>query len=368
MNIPLNDLKAQYSAIRLEVDRAVARVIDNTSFILGKEVAAFEEAFADYCQARYAVGVSSGTSALMLALVAAGIGPGDEVITTPFTFIATAEPIWMLGARPVFVDILPEYYTLDPQKIEGAITERTRAIMPVHLYGQPADMDPLNAIAAQHGLNVIEDAAQAHGAEYRGRRVGNLGTLACFSFYPGKNLGAYGDAGAVVTNDESLAEKVRMLRNHGRTTKYEHEIMAYGERIDALQAAILAAKLPHLEEWTERRRAIAARYTELLIDAGMTLPTELPDVRAVYHLYVIRTPHRDGLLAHLKERGIGAGVHYPVALHQQPAMSYLGRRAGDFPEAESASREVLSLPLYPEMTGEQVQYVADAVRSFRPGA
>jgi dTDP-4-amino-4,6-dideoxygalactose transaminase len=368
MKIPLVDLKAQYSAIHSDVDAAIARVIGNTSFIMGKEVSSFEEEFSGMCQARYCVGVSSGTSALMLALAAAGVGPGDEVITTPFTFIATAESIWQVGARPVFVDIDPLHYNIDPAGIEAAITERTRAIMPVHLYGQPADMAPITAIARKHGLTVIEDAAQAHLAEYRDRRVGTLGTMACFSFYPGKNLGAYGDAGAVITDDEALAGRVQMLRNHGRTTKYEHDIMAYGERIDALQAAILAAKLPHLEDWTERRRAHAARYNELLAGSSVTRPAELPDVRAVYHLYVVRTPQRDALLAHLKEREVGAGVHYPLALHMQPAMAYLGYRPGDFPQAEAASQEVLSLPLYPEMTAEQLEYVADAVLSFQPDA
>ena len=260
------------------------------------------------------------------------------------------------------------HYNIDPAGIEAAITERTKAIMPVHLYGQPANMDPIVAIAQRHGLTVVEDAAQAHLAEYKGQRTGTLGTMACFSFYPGKNLGAYGDAGAVVTDDEALAAKVQMLRNHGRTTKYEHELMAYGERIDALQAAILAAKLPYLEGWTESRRSHAATYNRLLADGPVALPQELDGVSAVYHLYVVRTPHRDALLAHLKERDIGAGIHYPIPLHLQPAMAYLGHSKGDFPEAEAASQEVLSLPLYPEMTTEQLEYVADAVLNFQPDA
>jgi len=367
MKIPLVDLKAQYQTIGPEIDKAISRVVSNTSFILGNEVSTFEESFASFCRARHCVGTSSGTSALMLALLAAGVGPDDEVITTPFTFIATVEPIWMAGARPVFVDIEATHYNIDPNQVEAAITERTKAIVPVHLYGQPADMDPIDAIAKRHNLTVIEDAAQAHGAAYHDRRTGNLGAMACFSFYPGKNLGAYGDAGAVVTNDKALAEKIRMLRNHGRKTKYEHEMMAYGERIDALQAAILGAKLPYLEDWTARRRAHAAKYNALLADSGLTLPLELPDVRAVYHLYVVRAPYREELLAHLKERDVGAGVHYPIPLHMQPALSYLDYREGDFPAAEAASDEVLSLPLYPEMTDEQLNYVVDAVLDFAPG-
>lgn len=366
MNIPLVDLKAQYRAIQPDIDRAIERVITHAGFILGREVAQFEEAFASYCRAAHCVGTSSGTSALHLALRAAGIGPGDEVITTPFTFIATVEAIWMAGAKPVFADIDLRTYNLDPTQIEAVITEKTKAILPVHLYGQPADMDPLLAIAERYNLAVIEDAAQAHGAEYRGRRAGTLGQAACFSFYPGKNLGAYGDAGAVVTNDAELAERVRMLRDHGRLSKYEHQLLGFGERLDALQAAILGAKLPYLEDWIERRRALAARYNELLADSGLVLPHELPDRRAVYHLYVVRSAHRDALLEHLKARGIGAGIHYPIPLHLQPSLCYLGYRAGDFPQAEQASREVLSLPLYPEMTDEQVRYVAQAILSFKP--
>lgn len=366
MAIPLVDLKAQYRSIQSDIDAAIRRVVENTSFILGKEVEAFERAFAQYCGADYCIGVSSGTAALHLALRAAGIGPGDEVITSPFTFVATAEAIWMAGARPVFVDIHPRYYAINPERIERAITSRTKAIMPVHLYGQPADMEPIMDIARRHTLVVIEDAAQAHGAEYRGRRTGTLGDIAGFSFYPGKNLGAYGDAGAVVTNNPELAERVRMLRDHGRRTKYEHEVLGYGERLDALQAAILAAKLPHLESWTERRRALSRQYNALLADAPVELPEEMPGTRMVYHIYTIRSPHRDALLKHLNSRGIGAGVHYPIPLHLQPSLRYLGYQPGDFPEAEKASREVLSLPLYPEMTDEQQHAVVEAIRQFVP--
>jgi len=366
MAISLVDLKAQYRSIQSDIDAAIRRVVENTSFILGKEVQAFEQAFAQYCGADHCIGVSSGTAALHLALRAAGIGPGDEVITSPFTFVATAEAIWMAGARPVFVDIHPRYYCIHPDLIERAITPRTKAIMPVHLYGQPADMGPIMDIARRHQLLVIEDAAQAHGAEYHGRRTGTLGDIAGFSFYPGKNLGAYGDAGAVVTNNAELAERVRMLRDHGRRSKYEHEILGYGERLDALQAAILAAKLPHLEAWTERRRALAHRYHQLLAGVPVELPEEMPGTRMVYHIYAIRTSHRDALLQHLNAQGIGAGIHYPIPLHLQPSLRYLGYQPGDFPEAERASQEVLSLPLYPEMTDEQQDMIVEAIRQFFP--
>jgi dTDP-4-amino-4,6-dideoxygalactose transaminase len=364
MNVPLVDLKAQYKTIKPQIDAAIQRIVDGTSFILGKEVTSFEEAFAAYCGVRHCIGVGSGTAAIHLALLAAGVGPGDEVITTPFTFIATAGPIWMVGAKPVFVDIDLLSYAMDPDRVEAAITARTRAIMPVHLYGHPADMDPILDIADRHGLTVIEDAAQAHGAEYRGRRVGTMGRLACFSFYPGKNLGAYGDAGAVVTDDAALAQHVTMLRDHGRRSKYEHEFMGYGERLDAMQAAILAAKLPYLEEWTERRRQAAARYNALLAGADVVLPHEAEHVRAVYHIYALRTRRRDALLKHLNGLDIGAGIHYPIALHRQPALAYLGLPRGSFPAAATAAAEELSLPLYPEITEEQLTYVAGAVTGF----
>jgi dTDP-4-amino-4,6-dideoxygalactose transaminase len=364
MRVPLVDLQEQYLLIKNEIDEAIERVISETAFILGEEVSAFEEGYARYCNAEYCVGVASGTAALHLALLACGVGPGDEVITTPFTFIATAEAIVYCGAKPVFVDIDPATYNIDPQKIEAAITERTKAIMPVHLFGQPADMDPILAVARRHGLTVIEDAAQAHGAEYRGKRVGTLGRVAGFSFYPGKNLGAYGDAGAVVTDDAAIAQRVHLLRDHGRESKYEHLEIGYGERLDALQAAILRAKLPHLEDWTEAKRRHAYRYNELLADCRVTVPQELPGVRHVYHQYVIRVPARDELLEALKRKGIGAGVHYPLALHQQPALRYLGYQEGDFPAAEQASREVLSLPIFPELTPEQQEWVVASIQAF----
>jgi dTDP-4-amino-4,6-dideoxygalactose transaminase len=362
MHIPLVDLKAQYDAIKFEIDSAIQRVVENTSFILGREVADFEREFARHVGAEGAVGVASGTAALHLAFRACGIGPGDEVITTAHTFIASSEAISQTGARPVFVDIDPRTYNLDPARVREAVNERTKAILPVHLYGQPAALGPLLEIAERHNLRLIEDAAQAHGAEYQERRCGSIGHLACFSFYPGKNLGAYGDAGAVTSNDAELLDKVRKLRDHGRTTKYEHDEIGFGERIDALQAAILAAKLPHLEDWTEARRAHARLYDELLAGCDVVTPFESPEVRHVYHLYVIRARRRDELLARLKERGIGAGIHYPLPLHRQPA--YLKQGYGDLslPVTEQVAAEVLSLPMYPELTREQIEYVAEAVR------
>jgi dTDP-4-amino-4,6-dideoxygalactose transaminase len=364
MQIPLVDLRAQYDHIRPQIDAAVQRVLDNTSFILGKEVADFEEAFAAYVDAQYAVGVASGTAALLLALQASEVGPGDEVITTAHTFFATAEAISQAGARPVFVDIDRSTYNIDPSLVEEAITPRTKAILPVHLYGQPADMGALQEIAERHGLWVIEDAAQAHGAECNGQRCGSIGDLACFSFYPGKNLGAYGDAGMVTGNDEELLARVRRLRNHGRQAKYEHQEVGWGERLDALQAAILNVKLSHLEDWTIARRDHAERYTELLSDCEIVMPYEVPDVRHVYHLYVIRTPRRDEMRAHLRTRGIGAGIHYPIPLHRQPAYLQKGYQDVSLPVTEQVADEVLSLPMYAELTEGQIMYVVEAVKEF----
>lgn len=360
MKIRLVDLQAQHQTIAAEINAAIQNVIHNTSFIMGPEVKAFEADFAAYCQAEYAVGLASGTAALHLALRACNIGPGHEVITTPHTFIATSEAITHAGARPVFVDIDPQTYNLDPTKIEAAITERTKAIIPVHLYGQPADMDPILEIARKHSLRVIEDAAQAHGAEYKGRRVGTLGDAACFSFFPGKNLGAFGDAGAVVTNNTAIAEQVRLLRNHGRHQKYEHVVEGYGERLDTLQAAILQAKLPYLEQWTEARRSLADHYCRRLANhPQITLPFVPQGVRHVYHLFVICVSVRDQILASLREDGIEAGIHYPIPLHLQPAYRYLELTAGSFPVAEAYASKVLSLPLYPEMSTEQVDWVVE---------
>ncbi len=365
MTIPLVDLKAQYLSIQSEIDEAIQRVINNTSFIMGDEVAQFEEAFAQYCGARYAVGVSSGTGALFLALLAHGIGPGDEVITTPFTFFATGEAISQVGARPVFVDIDPVTYNIDPNLIEGAITPYTKAIMPVHLYGQPADMDAINAIAEKHGLIVIEDAAQAHGSRYNGQRAGSLGHSACFSFYPSKNLGCYGDGGAVVTDDPHIAERVAKLRNHGRVTKYKHDELGYGHRLDGIQAAILRAKLPHLDDWNAARRDRAQRYDQLLADLPVTTPRHLPQTEPVYHCYTILLDDafdRDAVVQHLKDHGIGVGIHYPIPLHLQPAYRFLELEPGSFPVSEHMARHVLSLPIYAELTDEQQDEVIDTLR------
>jgi dTDP-4-amino-4,6-dideoxygalactose transaminase len=364
IHVPGVDLAAQYAQIRGDIDAAIQRVLDRTSFILGSEVETFESDYAAYVGAKGAVGLSSGTAALELALRALGVGDGDEVITTAHTFIATAEAISNIGARPVFADIDPETYNVDPNHVETLITDRTRAIVPVHLYGQPADLDALMEIASRRGIFVIEDAAQAHGAEIGGRRCGSIGHLACFSFYPGKNLGAYGDAGAVTGNDPDLLAHIRLLRDHGRTTKYEHVEIGFAERIDALQAAILAAKLPHLEGWTEARRAHARRYDEKLAGSAVTTPREAPGVRHVYHWYVVRSRDRDRLLSHLKERGIGAGIHYPIPLHRQPAYMALGYGDVSLPHTERAAAEVLSLPIYPELTAEQLDWVVASVREF----
>ena len=360
--IPLVDLKAQYDSIRDEIDEAIQRVLDNTSFIGGSEVTSFEEAFADYCGAKFAIGVSSGTEALRLALIACGVGEGDEVITSPSTFIATVEAIAGVGAKPVFVDVAEETNNIDPALVEAAITPRTRAIIPVHLYGYPVDMDPILDIARKHGLKVVEDAAQAHGAEYKGTRIGGFGDVACFSFYPGKNLGAYGDAGGVVTNDEAIAEEVHLLRDHGRSDKYEHRVLGFNSRLDSLQAAILKVKLAHMDKWTQQRRAAAAIYGELLQDSVVRLPVEQPGFKPVYHLYVVRTPRRDEIAAELKAAGVASGVHYPIPLHLQPALQHMGHSEGDFPNCEQNSRECLSLPMYPELTEEQAQFVAQQVK------
>ncbi len=364
MPVPLVDLKAQYAAIKPDIDAAMQRVVNNTSFILGKEVAEFENNFAAFSHAQYCVGTDSGTAALHLALLILGVKAGDEVITTTHTFIATAEVISLIGAKPVLVDIDPRTYNIDPNQIEAAITPRTRAIIPVHLYGQPAEMDAILAIARKHNLRVIEDAAQAHGAEYRGKRVGSMGDVACFSFYPGKNLGAYGDAGALVTNDAALADHARMLRDHGRSAKYAHKLVGYGYRLDALQAAILGAKLPHLDAWNARRRELADYYTELLTNTDIVTPYVPPHVKPVYHIYCIRSKNRDGLQKHLKARGIETGIHYPIPLHLQPVYQNLGYHAGDFPHAEKAASEILSLPMYPELTNAQAQQIVDALKDF----
>ncbi len=359
--IPLVDLKAQYDTIKGEIDTAIARVVNNTSFIGGKEVTDFEAAFATFQGTKRSVGVGSGTAAIFLALLAMGVGPGDEVITTAHTFIASAEPIESLGAKTVLVDIDPVTFNMDPAKLEAAITPRTKVILPVHLYGQLAPMDAIMEIARKHHVRVLEDAAQAHGAELDGKRAGAWGEAACFSFYPGKNLGAYGDAGGVCTNDDVLADKIAKLRDHGRTTKYEHDEIGYGERLDALQAAILGAKLPHLQAWNDARRHHAAYYNQAL--AGITsieTPREMEGARHIYHIYCIRVQgNRDAILAELNGRGIGAGIHYPVPLHLQTAFADHGWKRGDFPETERAAESIISLPIYPEMTIDQLNQITE---------
>lgn len=360
--VPLVDLQAQYAQIGPEIDAAIQRVIDSSGFILGPEVETFEEAFAAYCGAAHCVGVASGTSALELTLRAYGVGAGDEVITVAHTFIATAEAISAVGARPVFVDIEPATYTMDVEALSQAISPRTRAVIPVHIYGHPADMSGIVEAARSSGIPVIEDAAQAHGATWDGVRAGALGDAACFSFYPGKNLGAYGDAGAVVTDSQDVAARIRSLRNHGRRSKYLHDEVGFGLRMDAIQAAILRAKLPHLDEWIAARGTVAQCYTERLRDTELALPQVSKRAGHAWHLYVVRTSERDTFLSELRRLGIGAGVHYPVPLHLQPAYENLGYVQGSLPVTEAVADSCLSLPIYPEITEEQINRVVESVR------
>lgn len=365
MQVPFIDLKLQYRTIADEISAAITPVLTNADFILGKELDLFEQEFAAYCGVRCAVGVDSGLSALELCLRALDIGPGHEVITASHTFIATVSAISFAGARPVLVDINPDTYTLDHRQLEAAVTTRTKAIIPVHLYGQPADMNEIVRVAVKYGLHVVEDACQSHGAIYHGRRVGGLGTAACFSFYPGKNLGAYGDGGMLVTNNIDLADKVRMLRNYGQSDKYRHVFLAYNRRLDTIQAAVLRVKLRHLDAWNRNRVNLAKLYDELLKGSGdVTLPPCAPGRTHVYHLYVIRHPNRNRLQAHLKKQGIETGLHYPVPVHLQPCYSGFGWLPGSLPVSEEAARSVLSLPMFPEMTYEQVEYVCNAITEF----
>ncbi len=362
--IPFVDLKAQYRSIKDEVNTAIQGVIERCEFTLGSEVAAFEKEFAGYCQVEHGIGVNTGTSALHLALLAAGVGKGDEVITVPFTFVATVSAIDYTGATPVFVDIDPKTFTMDVNAIEAAITEKTKAIIPVHLYGQPADMDPILEIARKHNLVVIEDACQAHGAEYKGRRAGSMGHMGCFSFYPGKNLGAYGEGGMVVTNDSEFTRTIRMLRDWGAEKKYQHVLKGYNFRLEGIQGAVLRVKLKYLEGWTEARRAAAARYDSLLAGTGVPTPYARPDVRHVYHLYAIRTQNRQAWQDALLAQGIQTGIHYPTPVHLLPAFADLGYQAGQFPHSEQAANEVLSLPMFPELTAVQCERVAQAVQEL----
>lgn len=363
MKIPFVDLRTQYDSIRDDVNEQIRNVIDNTSFILGPDVREFEKGFASFCSTRECIGVASGSDALYLSLLALGIGPGDEVITVPNTFISTVDAITRVGAKPVFVDIDRRTYNMDTSLLEEAISERTRAMLPVHLYGQPADMDPVNEIAENHGLKVIEDACQAHGSEYKGKRAGSLGDIGCFSFYPGKNLGAYGDGGAIVTNDPEMAEKLRMMRDYGQKAKSNHEFVGCNSRLDSLQAAVLKVKLRHMDRWNAMRRENAGLYTKLLGDSVRT-PIISKDSSHVFHLYVVRHKERDRLSESLGSLGISTGIHYPTPVHRQKAYSHLSLPEGSFPVAEGFSKQILSLPMYPELSREQIEYVCESITRF----
>ena len=355
--IPFLDLKAQYREIKPQVDAAVARVIESAQFVLGPEVAAFEERFAAYCGVRHCVAVNSGTSALHLALLAAGVGSGDEVITVSMTFVATTAAILYCGAKPVFVDVDPDTWTMDPNSVKAAITPRTKAILPVHLHGLMADMDPIIEVADRAGLIVIEDAAQAHGSEYRGLRAGSIGDIGCFSFYPGKNLGAYGEAGAAVTNSSDLARQLALLRDWGQESKYNHVLPGYNFRMDGIQGAILNVKMAYIESWTEARQAVASHYDRLLARAQFKRPAPPPHCRHVYHVYAVEVEHRDQVQKALSAAGIGTGIHYPVPVHLQKAYGELGYGRGDFPVTEAIANRFLSLPIYAELQPEQVANV-----------
>jgi len=364
MKLQMVDVVGQYRHIKQDVDAAIHSVLDSGMFIQGKEVGELECAIAGYLGVKFAVGCASGTDALQIAMMALGIGPGDEVITTPFTFVATAETIGILGAKPVYVDIDPGTFNINPALIEAAITPRTKAIIPVHLYGQPAAMDPLSAVARSRSLPVIEDAAQAMGASYRGRKVCSLGTIGCISFFPSKNLGCFGDGGMVVTDDPSLAESMRVIAAHGSRTRYYHDVLGLNSRLDTLQAAILKAKLPHLEEYNAARGRAAARYGALLKGLPVTLPVVAPEVDHIFHQYTLRVPRRDGLAAFLGKKGIPYGIYYPVPLHLQKAFAMSGGRKGDFPVSERAAEEVISLPMHTELTDEHLEFITGAIREF----
>ncbi|MCZ6703721.1 MAG: DegT/DnrJ/EryC1/StrS family aminotransferase [Ignavibacteria bacterium] len=367
MNIPFVDLKAQYNSIKDEIDKAINEVISNTAFVGGPFVNSFENAFAEFCNVKHCIGVGNGTDAIFIALKALGIGRGDEVITVANSFIATSEAITLTGAKVIFVDINPETYNINTNLIKDKITEKTKAIVPVHLYGQPADMDPILEIAKKYKLKIVEDAAQAHGAKYKDRTIGSIGDVGCFSFYPGKNLGAYGDGGALTTNDNELAMKIRKIANHGRSDKYNHEFEGVNSRLDGLQAAILGVKLKYLAKWTESRRKNAYLYNEYLRDNNLITPIEIENVEAVYHLYVVRikNSYRVSLQEHLKANGISSGIHYPITLPNLTAYEYLGHSEDDYPDATKASEEILSLPIYPELNEKQIDHIAKAIKSFK---
>lgn len=365
--VPFMDLKAQAASVREEALAAFTAIFDSAGYILGPHVASFEEAFAAYCGVRHCVAVNTGTSALHLALIGAGVGPGDEVITVPLTFVATTWAVSYVGATPVFVDVDPGTGLMDVSQVERAITPRTKAILPVHLYGQPCDLAALTALADKHGITLIEDAAQAHGATYRGQPVGGFGQSGCFSFYPGKNLGAAGEGGAVVTNDDALAARYRSLRDHAQPQRYHHTEIGFNYRMDALQGAVLGIKLKRLAGWTDRRRELAARYLELLAGLPIELPVVAPGRDPVWHLFVVRHPERDPLRTALDRAGVQTGLHYPVPVHLQPAYRHLGHLPGAFPAAEKFARECLSLPLYPEMTARHQDAVVEAVSQALAG-
>ena len=364
IDVPYYDLKQQYASLRSEILDALDRTCRNTAFSLGDEVASFEKEFASYCEARHCIALNSGTSALHLALLASGVGPGDEVITTPNTFIATAEAIAYTGAKIVFADIDPHTANLDPRDAAAAVTSRTKAILPVHLYGRPADMDAFQKIADTHKLALIEDAAQAHGARFRGRRIGTIGVSAAFSFYPSKNLGAYGEAGALTANDDRIAQYCRAARSHGEIRRYFHDFIGYNYRMEGFQGAVLRVKLRHLDDWSARRKAIAQCYREKLTGLALTLPHDDPRDECAYHLFVIYVDNRDSVQAELKNAGVGTAVHYPLPLHLQKALAHLGYKRGDFPYTERACERALALPLFPELTEAQVDYVCDSLRGI----
>ena len=362
--VPYLDLRAQLKPLRAEIDAALARALDNCTFCLGPDVAQFEKDFAKFCEADFALGFNSGTSALHVAMRLLDVGPGDEVITTPYTFIATSWAISYCGAKPVYVDIDDTTFNLDPKLLEQAITPRTKAVLPVHLYGQPFDVDAIAAICRKHNLPFVEDAAQAHGAKYQGKTVGALGDIACFSFYPAKNLGACGEGGALTTNNPAFAARARSLREHGSSVRYHHDEVGYNYRLEGFQGAVLGVKLKHLAHWTRERQRVARRYAELLADTPLQLPKVADGVESAWHLYTVRHARRDELKAHLDANGIGNAVHYPMPLHLQKAYAHLGYQAGDFPVAEKAARECLSLPMFPELTDAQIQRVAEVVQDF----
>jgi UDP-2-acetamido-2-deoxy-ribo-hexuluronate aminotransferase len=364
MKLQMVDVVGQYQKIKTEVDAALHRVLDSGQFILGKDVGEFECAMAGYLGVKHAVGCASGTDALQIAMMALGIGPGDEVITTPFTFVATAETIGILGARPVYVDIDPSTFNIDPAGIERAITPRTKAIIPVHLYGQPADMDPIMAVARRHGIKVIEDAAQAMGAGYKGKKVCGIGDIGCISFFPSKNLGCFGDGGMVATDDAALADTMRVIAAHGSRVRYYHDLLGVNSRLDTIQAAILLVKLRHLDDWNNARNRAAARYSEILRGTPVTVPVVAPYAHHIFHQYTLRAPQRDALAAHLKNANIPHAIYYPVPLHLQKAFAMAGNHRGDFPVTEQAAAEVLSLPMHSELNEEQIMFITGAIQQF----